>query len=127
MENDNVDDVNDITFVMIRHINSSLTNNYWIECYNCIRKHYPNNKIIIVDSNSNYDYVTEIELINTEIVRSEFKGRGEILGYYYFHKKRLSKWAFIIQDSFFIQKKIDFGNKTNFMYFFIYHIENDNI
>ena len=37
--------MNDYGFIIIRHINSSLTNEYWKECYTCIRKFYPNNKI----------------------------------------------------------------------------------
>ena len=40
-------------FIILRHVNSELTNKYWVNCYNCIRRHYPENKILIIDDNSN--------------------------------------------------------------------------
>lgn len=100
-----------INFVIIRHVNSELSNNYWIECYTCIRKFYTENSIIIIDSNSNYKYVTDIPLINATIIRSEFpNSRGEILGYYYYYKSGKQEPAVILQDGMFIQKYIDFGS-----------------
>lgn len=107
-----------VCFVMIRHINSEITNNYWIECYNRIRKYYPEEKILIIDSNSNYDFVTEIELINTIIIPSEFKSRGEILGYYYYYKSDILEDAIILQDSMFINQKIDFNTCPRFLWSF---------
>jgi hypothetical protein len=44
-------------FVMTRHANSEKTNRYWNECYTCIRKFYPKNTVIIIDDNSDYQYV----------------------------------------------------------------------
>ena len=37
-------------FIIIRNVNNSEQNNYWIESYNCIRKFYPEEEIIIVDN-----------------------------------------------------------------------------
>lgn len=107
-----------VCFVMIRHVNSEITNNYWIECYNRIRKYYPEEKILIIDSNSNYDFITEIELINTTIIQSEFKARGEILGYFYYYKSDILEDAIIIQDSMFINQKIDFDKSPRFLWNF---------
>lgn len=105
-------------FVILRHVNSYTTNKYWIECYNCIRTNYPDNKILIIDDNSNYDFVTQIELVNTEIIQSEFPGRGELLPYYYLHSTKIFDKAVVIHDSVFIQKQIDFGDDTKFLWQF---------
>ena len=42
----------EIGFIILRHVNSSKTNEYWKECYRCIRYFYPSNKILIIDDNS---------------------------------------------------------------------------
>jgi hypothetical protein len=97
-------------FIIVRHVNSEKTNNYWNESYKCIRKHY-NNKILIIDDNSNYDYIKihdDTKIYNCNIVQSEYSARGEILGYYYFYNNRPFEKAVIIHDSVFINKYIDF-------------------
>ena len=43
--------IDTLGFIILRNVNSELTNKYWIHCYNCIRKYYPENKIIIIDDN----------------------------------------------------------------------------
>ena len=101
-----------IGFIMLRHVNSKRTNLYWIECYNSIRKFYPENKIVIIDDNSNYDFITsekDIKLENCEIVKSEFHKRGELLPYYYYSKNKWFDTGAIIHDSVFIRKKVDFS------------------
>lgn len=103
-----INTIEKLGFIIIRHINSNLTNCYWNECYRCIRKLY-NNKIIIIDDNSNYKYVNnEQELINCEIIKSEYHGRGELLPYYYFYKYHFFEKAVIIHDSTFLNVYIDF-------------------
>ena len=110
-------------FIITRNINCELSNNYWIESYKCIRKYY-NNKIIIIDDNSNYDYVkNEIELINCTIINSEFKKSGEILPYYYLYKYRFFNKAVILHDSVFINKYINFEEYNNVK--FIWHFTHD--
>ena len=71
-------------FVILRHIRTQRDNDLWISSYNSIRKFYTN-KIIIIDDNSAINTV-DGKLINTEIIKSEFNGAGEILPYYYFLK-----------------------------------------
>ena len=114
-------------FIIVRHVNSQVTNNYWIESYKCIRKQY-DNKIIIIDDNSNYDFISkDFEVINCEIVNSEFKARGEILGYYYLYKNKYFEKAVIIHDSVFINKYIDFEkyDKIKFLWHFTHHWDNE--
>jgi hypothetical protein len=96
-------------FIMTRHVNSEKTNDYWNNSIKCIRRFYPNIKIVVIDDNSNYDLVkAHNEYKNVEIIKSEYKGRGELLPYYYFYKNKFFDNAFIIHDSIFIHKRIDF-------------------
>lgn len=108
--------INEIGFIILRHVNNSLSANYWVESYDCIRKLYPENKIIIIDDNSNYDFIIEKDLYNTKIIQSEFIGRGELLPYYYYLNNKLFDIAVIIHDSVFINKLIDFTNFNNFKF-----------
>jgi hypothetical protein len=98
-------DENKIGFIMLRHVNSENTNKYWIYSYECIRKYYPDNYILIIDDNSNYEYITNIELYNTIIINSEYHGRGELLPYYYYLHNKFVDTAIIIHDSVFINNQ----------------------
>jgi hypothetical protein len=96
-------------FIISRHVNSELTNNYWNHSVKLLRTLYPLRKIIIIDDNSNYNYVkAEFDYTNVEVIQSEFPGRGELLPYYYFLKYKFFKNAIIIHDSVFIHKRINF-------------------
>ena len=118
----NIQQKNTFGFIIIRHVNSEKTNNYWIESYKCIRKYY-DNKIIIIDDNSNYAFIKYdsniINICNCEIIQSEYHKRGEILGYYYFYKHHFFEKAVIIHDSVFINKYIDFDKYNDIK--FIWH------
>lgn len=96
-------------FVIIRHVNSKITDYYWKECYRCIRKFY-DNPIIIIDDSSNKEFLNEnIFLQNcTVIYDKEHKGAAELLPYYYFLKLKPFETAVIIHDSVFIQSRINF-------------------
>jgi hypothetical protein len=100
-------------FIILRHVNSYDTDKYWIECYSCIRALYPSSKIMIIDDNSNYIFVSNIFLTNTLVIESEYKGRGELLPYIYYLKHKLFDTAVIIHDSVFIKKHIDFTQHIN--------------
>jgi hypothetical protein len=107
--NKNNKQMSSVGFIILRHVNNELTNNYWNHCYDCVRKYYAEHLIIIIDDNSNYDYVTERNLYKTTIINSEYKGRGELLPYYYYLHNKLFNTAVIIHDSVFINKYIDFS------------------
>jgi len=98
-------------FVILRHVCNETTNLYWLHCYECIRKFYPENQIIIVDDNSDYQYihVYHHNLYKTMVINGEFAKRGELLGYYYYLHNKLFDTAVILHDSVFIQKYIDFS------------------
>jgi hypothetical protein len=96
-------------FILLRYVNSEETNKSWIRCYNSIRKFY-NNKIIIIDDNSNPKYLTNIDYYNTTVINSEFPRRGELLPYYYYIKNNFFFRAVILHDSMEIIKYYDFMN-----------------
>ena len=108
----------EIGFIILRHVNSSKTNEYWKECYRCIRYFYPSNKILIIDDNSDKVFLTchadahtntnTIELYNTTIIQSDYQKRGELLPYYYYLKNKFCDIAVILHDSVFIQQPINF-------------------
>ena len=99
--------MSEVGFIILRHVNNENTNNYWIHCMNCIRQYYPENNILIIDDNSNYNFITEEKLYKTVIINSEFHRRGELLPYYYYLHNKLFDVALIIHDSVFINKHID--------------------
>ena len=109
-----------IGFIILRHVTNELTNNYWIHCYECIRNFYPEYPILIIDDNSNYAYITERDLYKTTIINSEYHKRGELLPYYYYLHNKLFETAVIIHDSVFINKYIDFNVEN---YRIIWHFE----
>lgn len=99
----------EIGFILLRHINSKKTDKYWIHCYDCIRKFYPENKILIIDDNSNDNFVTkDKKLYKTTIIHSEYPQRGELLPYYYYLHNKLFDTAVILHDGCFITKYTDF-------------------
>ena len=96
-------------FIITRHVNSHKTNRYWNQCVKCIRLFYPEKTIIIIDDNSNPDFLSsDFNYKNIQIFESEFKGRGELLPYLYFIKYNFFKNAVIIHDSVFFHRRINF-------------------
>lgn len=96
----------DVTFFITRHINTVVSNQFWKEAYLSIRKIY-NNKIIIIDDNSNKNNIVRhnLKLTNTIIINSEYPGAGELLPYYYFYKLKPSKKMIYIHDSMILLRK----------------------
>ncbi len=119
----NMNENNDFGFIILRHINSEITNTYWKNCYRSIRNYYPTEKILIIDDNSNKKYVKNgnLELINTEIIESEYPGCGELLPYYYFYKLRPFKKMMFLHDSMILNKRINYKNIENKMLWHIGH------
>lgn len=97
----------EIGFIITRHVTNEQTNKYWNRAILCIRKFYPNNKIVVIDDNSCVSFVKpSVRLLNVIFIKSEFPGAGEILPYYYLLKYKLFKFAIIIHDSVFIHKQL---------------------
>jgi len=114
-------------FIMTRHVNSELTNNYWNHSVKLLRTFYPDKKIVIIDDNSKQDLVkAEFDYPNIEIIQSEFPGRGELLPYYYYIKNKFFDNAVIIHDSIFFHIKINFEKLVNMSVLPLWHF-NKNI
>jgi hypothetical protein len=117
--------MSELGFIVLRHVNNELTNEYWAHCYNCIRKYYPESHVLIIDDNSNYDFIKNIDLYKTTIINSEYHGRGELLPYYYYLHNKLFDTAVIIHDSVFINSNIDLNvDKCKILWSFEHHWDN---
>jgi hypothetical protein len=98
-------------FIITRHVNSEKTNKYWNQCVKLIRTFYPFRQIVIIDDNSNQNFIkTEYNYKNLIIIQSEYPGRGELLPYIYYLKYKWFPNAVIIHDSLFIHRRISFEN-----------------
>jgi hypothetical protein len=96
-------------FIITRHVKSYKTNNYWNLCVRCIRRFYPNRKIVIIDDNSDKQFVKPFEnYSNVTIIESEYPKRGELLPFVYLLKHHYFDNAVIIHDSVFFHKKLNF-------------------
>jgi hypothetical protein len=96
-------------FIITRHVNSEQTNKYWNQSVKLIRTFYPLVKIIIIDDNSNQNFIIpDHEYSNLIVIQSEYPKRGELLPYIYYLKYKWFENAVIIHDSVFIHKKIPF-------------------
>lgn len=118
-----------IGFVILRNVYNEISNKYWKECYNSIRKYYSNNTIMIIDDNSDEKYLNNdnITLTNVIIIESEYKkGGGEILYFYYYYKYKCFDKAIFINDTTFIEKYIDFENINEDIKYF-WNFNNDDI
>ena len=100
-------------FIILRHVCSIATNNSWKECYNSIRKYY-NNKIVVIDDNSDPSFLTEINIIDYTLIKSEFIKRGEILPYYYYIKNKFCERVIVVHDSMKFNQFYDFANIGNY-------------
>jgi len=113
-------------FIILRCVLNLEQDEYWHCCYRSIKRIYPDASIVIIDDNSNVEFLkndTNISDKDVIIIRSEFsKGRGEILPYYYLHRYRFFKKTVILHDSTLIYKHFDFTKNTNkFLYYFNRH------
>ena len=96
-------------FIILRHVCSEETDQYWKLCYDKIREFYPKTTIMIIDDNSDTLFITEKQLEHTIIVRSEFPQRGELLPYLYYLQNPFADIVMFLHDSMFITKYIDFS------------------
>ena len=122
-------EIPELGFIITRHVNSEMTNKYWIESINNINLIYKNIPIVIIDDNSNYKFIntTNVNMSNCTVINSEFKGRGELLPYYYFYRYHWFNKAVIIHDSVFILKYVNFNlvKDVQFLWEFPNNSENE--
>lgn len=117
-------------FIIIRHVNSEQTNRYWNHSVKLLRSFYPFIKIVIIDDNSNYEFIkSDFDYKNVQIIQSVFPKRGELLPYYYFLKYKFFQNAVILHDSVFLHKRIHFEklNGLNVLPLWFFHSDKENV
>ena len=57
-------------FIITRHVNSNKTNLYWNECVKRIRHFYPTKEIIVIDDNSNEEFVKDWPILIILFIKS---------------------------------------------------------
>jgi hypothetical protein len=113
-------------FIIIRHVNSEKTNQYWNHSVKLLRTLYPFIKIVIIDDNSDYKFINpEFDYKNVQIIQSEFPQRGELLPYYYYLKHKFFQNAIIIHDSVFFHKRINFEHFNGINVIPLWHFYSD--
>jgi hypothetical protein len=99
-------------FVITRHVRDTMTNRYWNECVQSIRRFYPPSiPIVIVDDRSDPAFLSaDAEYQGVRIIDTppEWQGAGEMLAFLYYYKEKWFEKAVILHDSVFFQKRIRF-------------------
>jgi hypothetical protein len=103
--------MDNVGFIILRHVNDCASARLYLEAYASVRKFHPRNPVVIVDDNSDpcfLQYQDTSHLTNTTVIEAglDFKGRGELLPYYYFWKHKPFKKAMIIHDSCMLQEPL---------------------
>jgi hypothetical protein len=119
-----------VGFIITRHVNNESANKIWVSCISQIRKSYPTRQIVIIDDNSNYEFVKVPTdnpniLDNCIVINSEYKGAGELLPYYYYSKNKWFDKAIFIHDSVFINGPIPTDDVKNVK--FIWEFEPEQV
>jgi len=114
----------DYGFILTRHVTDKKTNEYWNNCVQQINKFYPLKPIVIIDDNSNKEFVVaNREHKNVRVIHSEFKGAGELLPYYYLVTRSLFPKAVVIHDSVFFQCRVNFEKIYGFRVLPLWHFK----
>ena len=111
----------DLGFILTRHVTSEDTNRYWVECCRCIRLFYPTTPIVVIDDASDPAFVRGDIPTNCTVVASEYPKRGEILPYLYLKKYRLFKKAVILHDSVFLTAPIPTDTVVDVKFLWHFH------
>ena len=113
-------------FIITRNVIDNKTNRYWNTCVTRLRYYYPYTKIVIIDDNSKPEFLESFQnYSNIEIIESEYKGRGELLPYYYFYTHKWFSHAVIIHDSVFFHKRVAFEKLINYPVMPLWHFKPD--
>lgn len=112
-------------FMILRCVKKPEHDQLWTKCYQSIRRFYPENPIVIIDDNSRLDLLSQLNLVNTTVIKSEYPGRGELLPYYYYLKTPFCQSVVIIHDSIIFQKKINLDVK-NYKFLWEFHHKFDD-
>jgi hypothetical protein len=110
-------------FIILRHVNSPKTDQYWRLCYESIRALYRDEPILIIDDSVDRSQVSPYDTHNTTVVESEYPGRGEFLPYVYYFRHKISERAIILHDSVFLTRRVPF--QSSYAYQHLWNFESE--
>lgn len=119
----------ELGFIFTRHIRNTEHKDMWKTCLRCIRKHYIDEPVIIIDDASDVSLIDALDtddqilMQNVTVIESEYPKAGELLSYYYFYKLRPFKKAVIIHDAMFLQKPLNMIDEID-DYRFLWYFDN---
>lgn len=104
-----MNDESNFGFYILRTVLTMEQNEYWIHCYNCIRFYHPTSPIIIINNQCIPNLVSSlpIEDENISVIEPEYSCCGPIMPYFYFYKNRPFDIAVFLQDTMFLQTKLE--------------------
>ena len=127
IENNVIENNLDFGFIITRHVTSKKTNRYWNRNVKLLRTYYPNKLIVIIDDNSNLNFLLAFHNYKNIItIQSEYIGRGELLPYIYYSKNKWFERAVIIHDGVFFHKRINFEKFSNIPAISLWHFASGN-
>jgi len=109
-------------FIILRHVVDENTDRFWKKAYEKIRQ-FHTEPILIIDDNSDPNFVTHMDTVNCQVIDGGYPGRGEILPYFHFHRLRLWKKAIFIHDSVFLNTRVNADTVADVK--FIWDFSND--
>jgi hypothetical protein len=110
-------------FCIVRNVQSSISNEYWKECYRCIRVLY-SDPILIFDTGSKTDlveFMDTIPLDNATIQYSEKPNKALFGAYMYLLKHKPFEKVVVLHDSVFLKKKLPFETVSTVK--FLWHFQ----
>lgn len=116
-------------FIFPRHVKTISQNNIWWTCVRQIRKYYPDIEIVIIDDHSDRtNLMNPPEGLDARItvIYSDYpKNCGELLPYLYFYERKFFNKACILNDSMFLQQRINFDAVATVQ--FLWHFKRSEI
>ncbi len=110
-------------FVILRHVSSYKTDQYWKRCYESIRAIYAHEPILIIDDSVDRSRISKYETHNTTVVDSEYTGRGELLPYIYYFRYKISERAIFLHDSVFLTRRVPFRSSEAYQHLWNFETE----
>jgi hypothetical protein len=115
----------DISFIILRSVNSYEDNKYWKECYKSIRKFYKNNKIIFLDVGTNKDLIKE-DMLNVDIIKINETYVSSAVPYLYYLKNKITNKSVILGDTMFLTGMLNINDEDDINYIWQFEHKWDN-
>lgn len=112
-------------FCIVRNVQTETSNEFWKECYRCIRVLYTD-PILIFDTGSKSEFVDTIPLDNATIQVAEKPNKALFGAYQYLLQQKPFEKVVVLHDSAFLKKRIPFDkvNTVKFLWHFQHPYDN---